>query len=616
MLLGNLRRRCLMQRAVAHAFQHVLQARAGLAVRARRLLHVAEHVAKVDLMMFGGHGRRRRLALSRISKNAAQVDCMHRRAGLFCRRLRRSLRCFMRLRTRWRAEVGCGVSDRFRLYRRWCRRRIRRQFAFSGLRIAGPREIDAEKRGLAAQPLGDDTVDVRFAQQCERAPKALDVGTLPWLPRHEIFGDDARFSTRAKGQVGIGQLRLRAVHRGLEPAVHADFHQPHQRGNVVGHAIHKFVERGSGRSPLFSGDGGARGHFHAFVAGVGIHLRHRASQNHERVAPVRIFGEQPLQQRGPLGDLSVAQLHLGQHPQELGIGAGDLGRERGSRATQIAARDIRSRQPRAHRDICRLRLGDRGQRGKRLVLAALPEQLFSNLFQLVGGGGILMSRVKITPRHVGGHQDLPQLGIIGRHRGGLSQQLEPLLVPTSVLQFGRDLFELFDGRRDLVELDPPPRANQARVEIGSGEVAEHYAHFREAAAVAAPPPPLEQREKLRSRLHQQALPREHAAQQPHSPLIVGLDLQNLFVERDGLGKKALRGEMVRDAAVLGHGFLNLARPKVQIAKRVGGVQVRGLVFDDAAVFGNGQIELALAQKLLRFSQRPFAIKWHRSSVGG
>ena len=56
---------------------------------------------------------------------------------------------------------------------------------------------------------------------------------------------------------------------------------------------------------------------------------------------------------------------------------------------------------------------------------------------------------------------------------------------------------------------------------------------------------IEQREKLRSRLHQQALPREHAAQQPHSPLIVRLDLQNLFVEPDGLGKKAFRGEMVR-----------------------------------------------------------------------
>ena len=59
---------------------------------------------------------------------------------------------------------------------------------------------------------------------------------LPRLARHEILGDEPRFGRLAGLDVGVGQLRLRAVHRRLEAAVDADLDQPHQRRDVVRHA--------------------------------------------------------------------------------------------------------------------------------------------------------------------------------------------------------------------------------------------------------------------------------------------------------------------------------------------------------------------------------------------
>ena len=50
---------------------------------------------------------------------------------------------------------------------------------------------------------------------------------VPRLARHEILGDEPRLGGLPARDVGVGQLRLRAVHRRFEPAVDADLDQPH-----------------------------------------------------------------------------------------------------------------------------------------------------------------------------------------------------------------------------------------------------------------------------------------------------------------------------------------------------------------------------------------------------
>ena len=99
------------------------------------------------------------------------------------------------------------------------RAKLRRQAVFVDFRLRlGLRQLDADQqvgareRGLSAQPLGDDAVGIRFAEQFERPAEPFDVGAFPWLAGHEVFGDEPCFGDLAERDIRVGQLRL-AVHR-------------------------------------------------------------------------------------------------------------------------------------------------------------------------------------------------------------------------------------------------------------------------------------------------------------------------------------------------------------------------------------------------------------------
>ena len=64
----------------------------------------------------------------------------------------------------------------------------------------------------------------------QRPAEALDVRALPRFPGDQILGNDARFGGLAHAEVGVGELRLRFVHRGFETAIHTDFDELEERG--------------------------------------------------------------------------------------------------------------------------------------------------------------------------------------------------------------------------------------------------------------------------------------------------------------------------------------------------------------------------------------------------
>ncbi len=68
--------------------------------------------------------------------------------------------------------------------------------------------------------------------------------------------------------------------------------------------------------------------------------------------------------------------------------------------------------------------------------------------------------------------------------------------------------------------------------------------------------------------------------------------------------------MFGDARVLLRGLVGLARPRVQIAERIGGHPVARLVLDDACVLDDGGIEPPLTKQLLPLLQRIFTIEGH------
>ena len=117
------------------------------------------------------------------------------------------------------------------------------------------RHVGAHEGRFAAEPLGNQRVGVRLVHQHEGAPEPFDVGALPRLARHEVLGDDARFRRRPGRDVGVGELRLRAVHRRFEPAVDADLDQPHQGRHVSRDARDELLQRRGGGRPVALRDG-------------------------------------------------------------------------------------------------------------------------------------------------------------------------------------------------------------------------------------------------------------------------------------------------------------------------------------------------------------------------
>jgi hypothetical protein len=69
-----------------------------------------------------------------------------------------------------------------------------------------------------------------------------DVRVLPRLAGDEVLGDDARFGRLPTLEIGIRQVGLGFVHRGFEPAVHADLHQLQQRADLPGDARDELLE--------------------------------------------------------------------------------------------------------------------------------------------------------------------------------------------------------------------------------------------------------------------------------------------------------------------------------------------------------------------------------------
>ncbi len=205
------------------------------------------------------------------------------------------------------------------------RRRDRHRRHLGSAGIGRPHEIGAGERRLTAQPLGDDGVDIGFAEQRERPPEPLDVRPVPRLARDQILGNHPRLDARPDRQIRVGQLRLRAVHGGFETAVDADLDQPHQRRNVVRHAVDELVQRGGCRAPFVGGNRGPGRDLDALVSRVRIDFGHRAPEDDQRVAPIGIVHEHLLQQRRAFGDAPVAKLHFSQQPQQLRIVPGDFG---------------------------------------------------------------------------------------------------------------------------------------------------------------------------------------------------------------------------------------------------------------------------------------------------
>ena len=206
------------------------------------------------------------------------------------------------------------------------------------------RQVGAHERRLAAQTRRDQGVGIGLAEQHQRAPEALDVRVVPRLPRHEVLGDEPRFGGRAGGDVGVRELRLRAVHRRLEAAVDADLDQPHERRNVVRHAGDEFLQRGRGRGPVRLRDRRIGGELDDPESRFRLFFGDGPAEERDLLAARRILLEQTAYDREAVLEPVAAKLDVRDQQQQLWIVAGVFDCEVLRRRRRIAARDERARE--------------------------------------------------------------------------------------------------------------------------------------------------------------------------------------------------------------------------------------------------------------------------------
>ena len=95
---------------------------------------------------------------------------------------------------------------------------------------------------------------------------------FPRFTGHEIFRDGAGFGGLAGGQIRIGQLRLRFVHRRFEPAVDADLHELEEGRDMRGPSGHEPLKHGRRRLELAGANRGVDDAVDADKGGIGCRL--------------------------------------------------------------------------------------------------------------------------------------------------------------------------------------------------------------------------------------------------------------------------------------------------------------------------------------------------------
>ena len=215
-----------------------------------------------------------------------------------------------------------------------------------------------------------------------------------------------------------------------------------------------------------------------------------------------------------------------------------------------------------------------------------------------------------------------QFRILWIERRRLLERLPRLFLTILLLKIGGERLEIRNRARDVAERDPRPRAGHPCVEVVRIQRRQAHGDFRDAALVAARPPPLGDGVEERPRIGEQALAAGNLAGLEHRVLVIRLQLQDLLVDGRGFRQEAFAVKVLGDPGELFDGPVGLAGADVDIAESVGGVPVAGLILDDPQVLGDRLIELALSEQLFSVAQDGRTVDWHEdhsivsNSVGG
>jgi hypothetical protein len=198
--------------------------------------------------------------------------------------------------------------------------------------------------------------------------------------------------------------------------------------------------------------------------------------------------------------------------------------------------------------------------------------------------------------------------------GCLSKRRHRLDLAFSVRKVGGDRLEITHGSGHVADLDAGARGGAPHVEIRWIERSEADANLGRPVKVAAREPAFRDRVQKGPGIDEHALLRRHLARLQQGMLVVGPDLDDLLVERRGLGPETFAAEAVGNARELLDRLVALPGAHVEIAENVRGVPILRLILDDAQVLRDGRFELPLPEQLLGISQDQWTINRHVTSL--
>ena len=322
-------------------------------------------------------------------------------------------------------------------------------------------QVGAHERRLTAEPRRNQFVRIRLAQEDQGAAEALDVRLVPWLARDEVFGDEARLGGMPPLDVSVGQLRLRAEHRRLESAVHADLDQPHQRRDVIGDAGDELLQHGGGAGPVDLRDSRVGGELHDEEAGLRRLLGDAPAQQRDLLAARRVTLEEAAHDGEAFFELLAAKLHVRDREQQFRVVAGGFRRQVERRGREVALRDERTRQLRRQFGVARIDDGRLPQRLQRFVRPACHLERGGQHPKLLHGPRTFPGLSEVARGEVDVQQLLPDLVVVRVQLGRFTQGFDRLGLPAFLGQFAGDLFQVAEGAGLVAHLDPGARRRQA-----------------------------------------------------------------------------------------------------------------------------------------------------------
>ena len=200
---------------------------------------------------------------------------------------------------------------------------------------------------------------------------------------------------------------------------------------------------------------------------------------------------------------------------------------------------------------------------------------------------------QVSGGEVNVQEPLPNLLVVGMQLRGIVQDLDGLGLPPFFGERRRDVFQIAQGAGLVAHFDPRARRRPTPFVVLGIERSEADLRLEHATHVPFGAPQLDERVQVSPRVGVQPLAPQDLGDLQEPVLVIGLELENLLVDRAGFCNRAFVVEIPGNLHELLDGFVDLPGAGVEIREGILAVPVSRLIFDEAHEFRDGGVIIGL-----------------------